>query len=165
MNKFFYYKYRNLRSKTVLKFFKSVYKDKFIYSKGVYVRKNFILVIDENGKVEIGKDCFFNSFCSLNSLIEIKIGNNCIFGENVHIYDHNHIYSSSMTPINDQGFTYGKVDIGDNTWIGSNVTILKGVHIGTHCVIGAGCVIYKDIPDNSIVFNGTNNLVIKSMLD
>ncbi|MDN0066650.1 DapH/DapD/GlmU-related protein [Bacteroides gallinaceum] len=38
-------------------------------------------------------------------------------------------------------------------WIGSNVVILKGVTIGNNCVIEAGCVVYKDVPDNSVVMN------------
>ena len=44
-----------------------------------------------------------------------------------------------------------KVEIGDNCWICSNVTILKGTRIGKNCVIGAGTVLSGNIPDNSIV--------------
>ena len=81
----------------------------------------------------------------------IEIGNDSIFGENVHIYDHNHIYKDENIPVNSQGFTYGEVRIGNNCWIGSNVTILKGVTIGNHSVIGAGCVVYKDVPENTVI--------------
>lgn len=51
----------------------------------------------------------------------------------------------------DQGFKVGKVNIGNNCWIGSNVIILNGVRIGNNCVIGAGCIIDRDIPNNSIL--------------
>ena len=44
-----------------------------------------------------------------------------------------------------------KVEIGDNCWICSNVTILKGTRIGKNCVIGAETVLSGNIPDNSIV--------------
>ena len=47
----------------------------------------------------------------------------------------------------------GEVIIGDNCWIGSNVILLKGAHIGDGCVIGAGCVISQTIPANTIVRN------------
>ncbi|MDD7390137.1 MAG: DapH/DapD/GlmU-related protein [Lachnospiraceae bacterium] len=40
--------------------------------------------------------------------------------------------------------------IDDDTWIGGNVTILPGVHIGKNVVIGAGSVVTRDIPDDVI---------------
>lgn len=58
-----------------------------------------------------------------------------------------------LKPINAQGFTFAPVVIGKHCWIASNVTILKGVHIGDNSVIGAGCVVYKDVPDNTVVVN------------
>jgi acetyltransferase-like isoleucine patch superfamily enzyme len=107
----------------------------------------------ENGHLKIGENVFFNNNCSINCFEEIEIGNNVIFGESVKVYDHNHkinFTNGSITVFNNE-FTVGKIIIGDNTWISSNVTILKGVQIGKNCVIGAGCIIHKSIPDNSIV--------------
>ena len=43
--------------------------------------------------------------------------------------------------------------VEDDCWIGSNVTILDGVRIGKGSVIGAGTLISKDIPDNSIIMD------------
>ena len=46
---------------------------------------------------------------------------------------------------------YGKpIMIGDNCWIGGNVTICGGVTIGDVCVIGAGSVVTRDIPANTL---------------
>ncbi|HEX7757448.1 MAG TPA: DapH/DapD/GlmU-related protein, partial [Niabella sp.] len=42
------------------------------------------------------------------------------------------------------------VTIGNNVWVGGNATILPGVTIGDNCVIGAGSVVTKDIPANSL---------------
>lgn len=81
----------------------------------------------------------------------IKIGENCIFGENVLIYDHDHRFRERRGLIKDQGFVIKEVVLGNNIWIGSNVTILKGVNIGDNSVIGANCVIYKDVPENTLV--------------
>lgn len=83
----------------------------------------------------------------------ISIGDGMIFGENVKIYDYNHIYKDISISIKIQGYTSAPITIGKHCWIGSNVTILKGVTIGDNCVIGAGCVIHKDVPPNSIVVN------------
>lgn len=152
-------KYRNVRSKYCLWINRLIYRDRLQLSDGVYVRKNFNIVIENNGKIKIGKNVFFNNDCSLNSIEEIEIGDDCIFGENVHIYDHNHIYSDTSIPVNNQGFTSKAIHIGNNSWIGSNVTILKGVSIGSNCVIGANCVIFKDVPDKAIV-KVKQNLII-----
>ena len=43
------------------------------------------------------------------------------------------------------------IHIGRDCWIGANTVILRGVTIGDNVVIGANCLIYQDIPSNSIV--------------
>ncbi len=117
-------------------------------------RFGFNIVIDnKSAHLKIGDNCFFNNYCSINVLHKIEIGNEVVMGENVKIYDHNHQYKDLHTPINKQGFSYSPIKIGNNCWIGSNVTILNGVTIGDNCVIGAGCVIYKDVPKNTRVIN------------
>lgn len=140
-----------IRIKLNIILLKLKYKNKLKIS-DVYFRKNFNVII-ENGKIEIERGCFFNNNCSLNSLGEIKIGQNCLFGENVKMYDHNHNYKNTKVNIKEQGFQVGRISIGDNCWIGSNVTILKDVKIGNNVVVGANCLIYKSIPSNSVVKN------------
>lgn len=44
----------------------------------------------------------------------------------------------------------GKIIIGDNVFLGENATVLRNVRIGNNCIIGAGAVVTKDIPDNSV---------------
>ena len=43
-----------------------------------------------------------------------------------------------------------EITIGDDVWLGANVTILPDITIGDNVVIGAGAVVSKDIPDNSL---------------
>lgn len=131
--------------------------------KGKLIVSNFVCIkICENANLEIGNRVFFNNYCSITAMNQITIGNNCLFGENVHIYDHNHKYKDSTQRVADQGFAIGGVTIGDNVWVGSNVTILKDVAIGNNCVIGAGCTVYKNIPDNHILLS---NGQIKSITE
>lgn len=127
------------------------YGDQIKFQK-FHFRDNFHVFVEDDGTIEIGQGCFFNVGCSITSRERIVIGDNCIFGENVKIYDHNHCYRDLIVPVNKQGFISDEVVIGDDCWISSNVVILKGVHIGKHCVIGAGVVVHDDIPDNMIVF-------------
>jgi acetyltransferase-like isoleucine patch superfamily enzyme len=143
--------------------FKILYGRKVNFGKGTTFRRNFNLMISSQGKVSIGKNCFFNNDCSLTSINLIEIGDGSIFGETVKIYDNNHIYHNPIIAIKKQGYTSSPVKIGSHCWIASNVTILKGVTIGDNVVIGAGCTIFKSIPSNSIVKNIQNQVLSSSV--
>ena len=125
-------------------------------AENVYCRGTLNIVVDNGGLLEIAPNSFFNNNCSFNCQAEIKIGEHCFFGENVKIYDHNHIYGSEHEGFITDKFNVAKISIGKNCWIASNVTILKGVTIGDNVVIGANCLIYKSIPSNTIVKSQTN---------
>lgn len=125
-------------------------------------RERFNLTIG-GGQINIGKNVFFNHDCSINVEDTIlTIGDGSIFGENVKIYDHNHCYKDKSRPIKEQGYACAPVSIGKHCWIGSNVIILKGVTIGDNSVIGAGCVVYKDVPANCVVVN-KQDLMMKAI--
>ena len=132
-------------------FYKAIYGNSLTVGTKTTFRRNFSIMIGKGGFVIIGDNCFFNNDCSINALNEIEIGSGSIFGENVKIYDHNHRFKNNSIPIQEQGYSIGKVQIGRNCWIGSNVTILKNSKIGNNCVIGAGCVISGTIEDGMIV--------------
>jgi acetyltransferase-like isoleucine patch superfamily enzyme len=133
--------------------YKAIYGKRIVVGKSITFRKGFYMAVEKGGKIEIGDSCFFNHYCSFVSFNSIVIGEGSIFGEGVKIYDHNHCYTDKKIPIKKQGYTSSPVVIGKNCWLASYVIVLKGVTIGDNCVIGAGCVITKDIPANSIVVN------------
>ena len=156
--------------------FKTLYPDRFFYKKDLCFGNLFLIFFDlsnstlslgnkiefrnyceirsgKNSTLLIGNNVFFNNCCSINCLYNIKIGNDCQFGEGVKLYDHNHQYKNFQIKINEQGFSYGEIRVGNNCWIGSNVIILKNVTIGDNVVIGAGCIIHKSIESGSIIYN------------
>lgn len=102
-----------------------------------------------DGKLTIGENTTFNRNDVIVCRDMISIGNNCSFGPNVCIYDHDHKYDKEGTKNN--GFKINPVIIEDNCWVGAGVIILRGTHIGKGCVIGAGSVIKGDIPPFSLV--------------
>lgn len=55
----------------------------------------------------------------------------------------------------------GQVTIGDDCWIGGNVTIMPGVTIGKGCTVGSGSIITKDIPDFSVAIGNPARVVKK----
>ncbi len=134
--------------------YKIVYGGKLHIGKGTTWRHGFHVVIEGNARISIDDNCFFNNNCSVNALEEVTIGAGTIFGSNCHVYDHNHKFRSSEDSIKSQGYTVAPVKIGKHVWVGTGVVILKGVTIGDNSVIGAGCVVDRDIPANAIVKNG-----------
>lgn len=98
--------------------------------------------------VTIGDGTWINSGLTLIDDYKINIGKGCIFATNVTITTTGHPVHPD---IRKKGPMYSfPVTIGDNVWIGCNVTILPGVTIGDNSVIGAGSVVTKDIPANVI---------------
>ena len=57
---------------------------------------------------------------------------------------------------------FGKITIGNNTFVGMNCTILAGTEIGSNCIIGAGSVVRGKIPDNSVVMGNPAKVVMKT---
>ena len=108
---------------------------------------NNVSLVSE-GKMEIN-GASFNRYDIVVCKNCIKIGNNCRFGPNVAIYDHDHEFNKDGVIPGEM--RVGTVVIEDNVWIGANCVILRNTHIGKNCIIGAGCVVSGAIPDNSLV--------------
>ena len=123
------------------------------FGPGVYFKKYCAILLIPGAKLHIGPNVFFNNYCSINCLDKISIGGNTQFGEGVKMYDHNHTYSyanDSLDVARDK-FNTAPISIGKNCWIGSNVTILKGVTIGDNVVVGANNLVYKSVPANTVL--------------
>lgn len=108
-------------------------------------------------KLEIGNNVQINDYVHLSCAESLIIGDNVLIASKVYITDLNHgSYSgekqSSPQEIAKERKIYTKpVKIGNNVWIGENVSVLSGVEIGENAVLGANSVVTKDIPKNCIV--------------
>ncbi len=91
----------------------------------------------------------------------VMIGNNVILAQNVVISALNHKFEDVLTTINQQGVKTDQIIIENNVWIGANSTILAGVHIGEHVVVGAGSVVTKDIPPFNVVVGNPARIIKK----
>ena len=116
---------------------------RFLMSRGPLYLKSV-----NRGVLIIGENVFFNHNCSITCAESITIGNNCMFANNLVIVDHDHVIGHEGVK---ESLISKPIVIEDRVWCGANVTITKGVHIGTGAVIGAGAVVTKDVPENSIV--------------
>ncbi len=110
----------------------------------------------EFGKnTKIGKNVFINSCCRFQDNGGIEIGDRTMIGPNVTIVTLNH----DINPETRVNATPKPVKIGKNVWIGADCTILPGVTIGENCVIGAGSVVTKNVPNNVIVAGNPAKLI------
>lgn len=134
-------------------FYRIIYGKRIKFGKGVHFRKGFSLIIEDGAIVDIGDGTFFNNNCSINAYEKVIIGKDCLFGENVKIYDHNHIFNKKNVLIKKQGFKSKEIIIGNNSWIGSNCIILKGSNIGSNVVIGAGEIVRNKVNENQVLVN------------
>lgn len=154
----------NISRKTIFdKYFTfdaNAYKFNLTIEELVEMKKYCHILIAQDATLHIKKNVFFNNYCSVNCLDKIEIGENTLFGEGVKLYDHNHKFDNNeKLQVYRSEFTTAPIIIGKDCWIGSNVTILKGVTIGDNVIIGANCLIYKSIPSNSIVKNKQELLI------
>jgi acetyltransferase-like isoleucine patch superfamily enzyme len=92
---------------------------------------------------------------------KIRIGNKVTIGANCTILDTDFHHTDLQKRITDNSFPTRPVVIKDNVFIGANCMILKGVTIGQNSTIGAGSVVFNDIPDNSIAIGNPCKIIIK----
>ena len=128
------------------------------YEETFYIEQPFIC--DYGYNIEIGKNFYAN-----HNLV-ILDGNKVEFGDNVFVAPNCAFYTAGH-PLDykerNKGLEYAKpIKVGNNVWIGRNVTVLPGVSIGDNVVIGAGSVVTKDIPSNVIAV-GNHCRVIKEI--
>ena len=85
------------------------------------------------------------------TIIKVIIEKNVLIADKVYISDNIHQYEEITIPIKQQQIKFkSEVVIGENSWIGENVSII-GAKIGKHCIVGSNSVVTKDIMDYSIV--------------
>lgn len=92
----------------------------------------------------------------------VSIGNNVNLAQGITVTALNHNFGDATKRIDEQGVSTKPVVIGNDVWIGANVVVLPGVTIGSHCVVAAGAVVTKDVPDHTLVA-GVPAKVIKTI--
>ena len=113
---------------------------------------------DFGNRVKFGKGVFINHSAILSASGGIEFEDGVMAAPGLKIATINHdMYDRHLT------YTYGKVLVKKNAWLGLNVTICPSVTIGKYAVVAAGAVVTKDVPDYAVV-GGVPAKVIK-MLD
>jgi hypothetical protein len=103
------------------------------------------LVAFAGARIVIGPEVMLNA-CSVSAQREVVFERRATMGPGSRIYDFTHDLDDAR-----KGFA-APVRIGAHTWIASDVTVMPGVTIGAHCVIGARSVVTRDVPPHTLAF-------------
>lgn len=97
----------------------------------------------------LGDRNFVGRGVEFNIRDRFETGGDCLIASRCTFVDHDHGLDPSM-PSNQQPNVSAPITLGRNVWLGTGVTVLKGVHIGDDAVVGAGSVVTKSIPSGEI---------------
>ena len=108
----------------------------------------------------LGKNVFVNINNYFMDGASIEIGDHVFIGPSCGFYTANHPLNYTRR---NQGLEKAlPIKVGNNCWFGANVSVMPGVTIGAGCVIAAGAVVTKNMPDNSLIA-GVPAKVIKTI--
>ena len=103
---------------------------------------------DYGYNISVGEDFYANHNCVILDCAPVTFGKHVFIGPNCGFYTAGHPMDAVAR---NAGLEYAKpITVGDDVWMGGNVCVLPGVHIGSNVVIGAGSVVTRDIPSNCV---------------
>jgi acetyltransferase-like isoleucine patch superfamily enzyme len=102
------------------------------------------------GNLRVGDKCVFGKDNTVNAYLDIEFGPTTLVADWVYVCDFDHRFDDITRPIKDQGIVKAPVTIGPDVWLGTKVTVLRGITIGRGCVVAAHAVVNKDLPDFSV---------------
>lgn len=126
-------------------------------SRNIIIRPPFY--VDYGSNITCGDKCYFNYDCILLDVAPITIGRNCLFAPRVQLLTATHPVEADLRR---EDLEYGApIRIGDDCWLGGGVIVCPGVTIGDRVVIGAGSVVTKDIPSDSVAVGNPARVIRK----
>ncbi len=103
---------------------------------------------DYGRNIRMGRNCFMNYDCVILDCAPVTFGEHVLCGPGCHFYTACHPMDAARRMTDEE---YARpITVGNNVWFGGHVTVLPGVTIGDNCIIGAGSVVTKDLPPNTV---------------
>ncbi|MGW5731514.1 MULTISPECIES: sugar O-acetyltransferase [Streptomyces] len=103
---------------------------------------------DHGLRTEFGQHVFVNQGCTFLDQGGIRLGNGVLIGPKTNLFSSDHPLPAAERSA---FITRAPVTLEDNAWLGAAVTVLPGVTIGRGAVVGAGTVVTKDVPPDTLV--------------
>jgi acetyltransferase-like isoleucine patch superfamily enzyme len=104
-----------------------------------------------DGCIEIGDRVVMSRGVHVVAYARVEIGEGAMIGEYTSIRDANHRFGIGVADVRMSGHDAAPVWIGPQAWIGRGVTVLPGIRIGAHAVVGANSVVTEDVASGAVV--------------
>ncbi|HNS02589.1 MAG TPA: sugar O-acetyltransferase [Anaerolineae bacterium] len=115
---------------------------------------------DYGSNISVGAGVYFNFDCVILDVASVTIGDDVLCGPKVQIYTATHPMAWEERAA---GLEFAKpIAVGSHVWIGGGAILCPGVTVGDRSVIGAGCVVTRDVPPD-VFFAGNPGRVIRSL--
>jgi len=117
-----------------------------------------VKVAFHEGRIEIGNNVLITTGVRVSSAVSVTISDHCMLGNHCYIMD------SDWHDIYNRNIPIGlakPVFLEDNVWIGDSAIICKGVRIGRNSVVGAGSVVRRNVPPDSVVAGNPARVIKK----
>lgn len=113
------------------------------------------------GKIIVHEGVTIAGFVGLGGDGGLEIGKNSIIANHVELITGNYVFDDPSIPIKRQGVRLGRIEIGEDVWLGVHTIVLPGVRIGDGAVVGAGSVVTKGIPSYSVALGNPAKVIRK----
>ena len=114
---------------------------------GVYLSRGCLLQVNEGARLSIGPRAFFNENVRVIAQERVEIGSGTLFGPNVCVYDHDHIFDTDGVHA---GLRSAPTSIGERCWIGANALVTRGVSVAGRICVGGGSVVTRPLQEPGI---------------
>ena len=123
---------------------------KLVTGSGVRIADHCFIDVGANGLLSIGTRTIIGPYTRIMAATEVRIGARCMISWNCSIFDSigHRLWLEETGEVEIEE----PITIGDDVWIGPYSIIMKGVTIGSNSVIGAGSVVRRDVPPNTLVY-------------
>ena len=112
---------------------------------GVFIGRNTILSC-KNGDIEIDDRANIGFNCEIFSGGHVRLGKNTLVAAYTYLVGGDHLHDRTDLPVLDQGRIAKGIEVDDNVWLGAHVVIADGARVGRDAIIGAGAVVFGEIP-------------------
>ena len=111
------------------------------------------------GTMTIGDKSVLARGVSINCYLDVELGDSALIADSVYVSDFDHNFADLTIAIKDQGIAKARVRIERDVWLGTKVTVCRGVLIGEGAVVGANAVVTRDIPAYAVAVGAPARVV------
>lgn len=124
--------------------------------RGAYIDDCCRLQVSAGAHMSVGEGCYLNTNCRIVAAEDISIGARTMFGPNVCVFDHDHVF--------DADGVHGElvsvpITVGQRCWLGANALVTKGVTLADRICIGGGVVVTRPLVEPGVYVGTPARLV------